>query len=320
MTTPSYTHARIAYAGLDLLHMTRLRVACSLLMSDRLEAELHPWPAAGVRVLVAGMDDAAGLVAIDAGARSGVAIVRIARTPGHAPGILQHGATVRELFDQLRAILIEEALPSGNTPIAPSGGGRLLDMASGADGDVAVLALQGMRVAVDRSCGTLYPAHGVGAAALAASATQTGWRVDWRTRQAFDVDRANFAAAKPLESVVWQIAVTARSPVGDFPRMRRIGLSAWPDVETGVLPDVWLLPMSCLLQRAWSCVALAQACGLPVVEIERIFAAMHHSGLASTATVGVSGRAEDVPVPAAERGFLTRVARRFGLHFGGNRG
>lgn len=319
MTTSSYTHARIACAGLDLLHTTRLRVACSLLMSERVQAELQPWPATGVRVLVASMDDAAGLSALGEGAGTGVAIVRIARMPGHAPGVLQHGATVRELFDQLRAILVEEAPPSGNAPIASSGSGRLLDMATGADGDVAVLALQGMRVALDRSRGTLHTPYGVDAAALAASATQAGWRVDWRTRQAFNADRASFGAAMPLESVVWQIAVTSASPVGDFPRMRRIGLSAWPDIEIGSLPDAWLLPLSCLLQQAWPCVALAQACGMPVVEIERIFAAMHHSGLASTTTAAMSVAGTRVPVPMSASGFLMRVARRFGLHFGGHR-
>ena len=56
MTAPRYQHARIAAAGLDLLHMTRLKVACSLLMAERVHAQLSAWPGAGIRLLVAGVD------------------------------------------------------------------------------------------------------------------------------------------------------------------------------------------------------------------------------------------------------------------------
>ena len=119
---------------------------------------------------------------------------------------------------------------------------------------------------------------------------------------------------------MWRAASRSAHPVGGRPADGVLGLKGWPAVDAAVLPGGWILALGCLLQRPWSSVALAEACGLPEAETARIFAAVHHSGLAHIAPAPVTRRAPAPETGPASAGLLARVARRFGLHFGGSRG
>lgn len=332
MTAPRYQHARIAAAGLDLLHMTRLKVACSLLMAERVHAELRDWPGTGIRLLVAGVDSAQGAAAAEQGRETGVAVLTIARERrGDLQG-LHHGATVKDMFDQLLRLLGDEApvlatvaaaLPSPRSPDRTpldARTPRLLDHVATTAGIVTLLECGELRVAVDRDRGLLHLPPGGGETALVEACERTDWRVEHIARTAFDPRRAGVPTLAPLEPFVWRAASRSAHPVGGRPADGVLGLKGWPAVDAAVLPGGWILALGCLLQRPWSSVALAEACGLPEAETARIFAAVHHSGLAHIAPAPVTRRAPAPEAGPASAGLLARVARRFGLHFGGSRG
>lgn len=332
MTAPRYQHARIAAAGLDLLHMTRLKVACSLLMAERVHAELRDWPGTGIRLLVAGVDSAQGAAAAEQGRETGVAVLTIARERrGDLQG-LHHGATVKDMFDQLLRLLGDEApvlatvaaaLPSPRSPDRTpldARTPRLLDHVATTAGIVTLLECGELRVAVDRDRGLLHLPPGGGETALVEACERTDWRVEHIARTAFDPRRAGVPTLAPLEPFVWRAASRSAHPIGGRPADGVLGLKGWPAVDAAVLPGGWILALGCLLQRPWSSVALAEACGLPEAETARIFAAVHHSGLAHIAPAQVTRRAPAPETGPASAGLLARVARRFGLHFGGSRG
>lgn len=338
MTSPRYQHASIAAAGLDLLHMTRLKVACSLLMAERVHAELHDWPGADIRLLVAGVDTAPGAAAAAEGRDTGVAVLSIARNGHGNVDVLHHGATVKDMFDRLLRLLADDApvvattaAPLPQRPSSPDASERsqpvprarrLLDQVATASGIVTMLECGDLRLAIDRDRGVLHLPDDGADVALVQACERTDWRVEHVARAAFDPMRAGLPAVAPLETFVWQAASQSADPVGERPVADVLGLKGWPAVDADLLPAGWILPLACLLQRPWSSRALAETCGLAETEMARIFAAVHHSGLAH---VGESRTSRVTPVPAPDRspasaGLLARVARRFGLHFGGSRG
>ncbi len=330
MTAPRYQHARIAAAGLDLLHMTRLKVACSLLMAERVHAELGDWPGADIRLLVAGVDSAQGAAAAAQGRETGMAVLTIARERRGDPQSLHHGATVKDMFDQLLRLLGDEAPVLATVAAVPSPRPadrtqpdarppRPLDHVATTAGIVTVLECGALRVAVDRDRGLLHLPPG-GEAVLIDACERTDWRVEHIARAAFDPRRAGVPTRAPLEPFVWRAASRSAHPVGGRPADGVLGLKGWPAIDATVLPGGWILALGCLLQRPWSSVALAEACGLPEAETARIFAAVHHSGLAHIAPAPVTRRAPAPETGPASAGLLARVARRFGLHFGGSRG
>ena len=337
MTTPRFRHASIAAAGLDVLHMTRLKVACSLLMAERVHAELRDWPGPDVHLLVAGTDDPHGIAAAEQGRQADITVLRIARDVGASGSALRHGATVKDLFDRLHALLTEgpprEApvpirirVPPSSEPVvaayAVASLPTALDLATDTAGTIAVLEHAGLRVAIDRRRGLLHLASAGDLDTLIATCAQPGWRMQAMADAAFEDRRAAFPCTRALETFVWRAAIALDVEVGDAPRTTAIGLKGWPIVESDTLPAHWLLPLTCLLHREWSSAALAQACGLPDAELARIFAAIHHSGLAQPAERRIA-RAPARAVAAADlpsAGFLARVARRFGMQFGGHRG
>ncbi|MDC7805908.1 hypothetical protein PQS31_03610 [Luteimonas sp BLCC-B24] len=335
MTSPRYQHASIAAAGLDLLHMTRLKVACSLLMAERVHAQLSAWPGAGIRLLVAGVDTDEGARAALQGRETGVTVLPIARGVHADADILRHGATVKELFDRLLLLLGDEAMPhepaAAPPPLAtvtrveaarPPHARRLLDCVAATPGTVTLLESADLRLAIDRGRGVVHLARAEDASALIAACGRVGWRVEQRARTAFDPVAEGLPAATPLETVVWQAAAAGAEPVGEYPDGAGLGLSGWPTLDAASFPVTWLLPVACLLQRPWSAAALAEACGAADSDIARLFAAVHHSGLAVAGPTRTSpATPAPPPVHSPQTGsLLARVARRFGLQFGGSRG
>ena len=103
-------------------------------------------------------------------------------------------------------------------------------------------------------------------------------------------------------------------PIADVAPERALRLRAWPLLSANALPAHWLLPLSCLLERAWALPQLAQATATPALELERLYAAVLASGLADGAETAAASprRAPDAQAP----GLLRRLARRFGLNLG----
>lgn len=313
MSTPVYIRATIASAGLDLLHATRLKVACSLLMAEKVDAALADWPHPGAGVLVTSLDTPWGVSAAAEAQAGGVRVLALSRDAS-GNGQLRHGATVREIFERLLALLVDAPQADPDALAA----GTLVERLVREPGVVSLLRQGDIRVAVDAGSGDLYPAHGLDPARLLRASVDGGWDVATVARAEFDAAREAYGDATGLEAFVWRAAVASTAPVGAVTSLRPMALSGWPAIDACAVPAHWLLPLACMMRAPWQASALAQACDLPIDEITRIMAAVQHSGLRDNARSTRDARVH-TPVKRSTDGVLRRLARRFGMHFGGAR-
>ncbi len=313
MNTPLTSRQQLAIAGLDLVSSTRLKVACSLLMADRLDISVVDWRTAPTAALVAHDGSDEGQQAIAAARARGLPWLAISRHPG--AGDLAHGASVRDIVDAVRRLLVSphpapdvEATPSPALP--PFLEAIRLDR----DGPDRLLLENGLlRLVADRTAGRLHLLRRMPLSQVIAAANAAYWRVtpitaeQWQTTHAPEV-----AEAWPLE-VVWWRAARQLDPTLLQADDGRLGLSAWPDLEPASADPQWLPVLAHLQRRDWSPAALAAATGIPRAIVEQVAALVRLSGLARRA-----GSAPAAPAPrqafAPEqmRSFL-RVAKRFGL-------
>ncbi len=325
MTSTRFRHATVAAAGLDILHMTRLKVACSLLMAERVNVDLATWPDAEASLLVVGSEDPQGRVAFEHGRRVGVPVLRIARDTGGDDAVLAHGVTVRELFERLRASLAGDVADGAEVADAPTvdvhSARTMLDQVPFAADVVAILELDARRIAIDRHRGIVHAPTGDTLDAVAEACHRPDWTMTTIARAEFVTRRAAFPVSRSLESWVWDTSIRHALAIGDVSRREPIVLRGWPVPDVETLPVHWLLPVACLLHRPWSLDALAHACGLSPDETARIFAAARHSGLVRTPEPDVLSQAQVKPRSLLPpRGAFARLARRFGLMFGEQRG
>ncbi|WP_159744377.1 hypothetical protein [Luteimonas cellulosilyticus] len=208
-------------------------------------------------------------------------------------------------------------------PVAAPVEATLFDHLAARDASM-LLERDGVRVAIDPRAGLLYPPTTDDApSVLARAGAQPGWQPVAMLSGTFDPAALGLGAGVPLDAFVWRAAIASGPALTRVPAAQRLALRAWPDVDVATLPLPWLLPIACLLQHSWTRQSLARATGLGLEDATRILAAAKCSGLAvidtrPVAPVAVPRPAEIAAAPA--RGFLARVARRFGMQFGGSRG
>ncbi len=317
MNTPLTSRLRVAIAGLDLVSATRLKVACSLLMADRLEIQLDDWGSAPAAALVAHDGHDEGLRAIAAARADGTPWLAISRQPG--AGDLAHGASVRDIADALRTLLLSPRATPGvlatpAPPLPPFLDAIRLDR-TGAD---HVLLENGLlRLVVDRPNGRLHLLRRATLAQVLAAANVAYWRVtplaadEWQTAHAPEV-----VDAWPLE-VVWWRAAKHIDPALLGTDIDMVGLSAWPDLEPDSTDPQWLPVLAHLQRRDWTPTALASATGIPHAVVEQVAALVRLSGLARRAGSAPATRpGRQAFAPEQMRSFL-RIAKRFGLRLMG---
>lgn len=317
MTRLPPTRVRIAVAGLDLLSSTRVKVACSLLMAERLEIELAEWDNTPVAALVAHDAQLAGRSAIAAAERQGLPLLVISRQRGiGAAPWLSHGATVREIADALRQTLQQSAASPART--ANDGGVRLPPLLERLRLDrphpAPVLMENGLlRVVVDTRSGMLHMLRRMPLEQLLDSAAESSWYAtelvlaEWETRYRPDV-----TVSHVIESLWWQLAARGQCALPGHAE-GAIGLSAWPDLDPATADPQWLLVLAHLQQRTWLPGALSTATGMPLDTVRRVMSVLRFSGLSVDEVGAARARSRvQAPSPAQARSFL-RVAKRFGM-------
>ncbi|TBW99007.1 hypothetical protein [Xanthomonas citri] len=298
MTTPIHA-MRVATAGLDLLHTTRLKLACSLLLAERIDVQLGQWPQHAADVVVLGLDSADGLAAWQALQGQPVRVLVVSRTP-MAGAWIKHGATVRELNEHMRLLL---SSPHA-TPVAEPA--LLLRHCRGEFGAGAVTLQHGqLHVRVDPSNGCVQLPAGVALAEVIAALDRSGWHV------VPDLAATALPQRISFEALFFALPEHLRQALPAVEPGHALQLHQWPELTAETSSPAQLLAIAHLHARPWRLQALANACKLPLQTVECLFAAALASGLAQTA---------EIPVPATQRRpeggntrFFSWVARRFGL-------
>ncbi|MBV6884812.1 hypothetical protein [Xanthomonas euvesicatoria] len=298
MTTP-INAMRVATAGLDLLHTTRLKLACSLLLADRIDVQLGQWPQHAADVVVLGLDSADGLAAWHALQGQPVRVLVVSRTPV-AGAWIKHGATVRELNEHMRLLL---SSPHA-TPVAEPA--LLLRHCRGEFGaGAATLQHAQLQVRVDPGNGCVQLPAGVALAQVIAALDRSGWHV------VPDLAATALPQRISFEALFFALPEHLRQALPAVEPGHALQLRQWPELTAETSSPAQLLAIAHLHARPWRPQALANACKLPLQTVECLFAAALASGLAQTA---------EIPVPATQRRtdggntrFFSWVARRFGL-------
>ncbi|CAD2250098.1 hypothetical protein [Xanthomonas arboricola] len=298
MTSPIHT-MRVATAGLDLLHTTRLKLACSLLLAERIDVQLGQWPQHAAEVVVLGLESPDGLAAWQALQGQPVRVLVVSRTPVGGAW-LKHGATVRELNEQMRLLLSSSAHAQVAEPAL------LVRHCRGEFGTAAVLLRNGhLQVRVDPANSCVQLPAGIALTELLAALDRPGWQVAPDTADSALSQRISF------EALYFALPEHLRPALPAVEPSHALRLRQWPELSAETSSPAQLLAIAHLHARPWRPQALANACKLPLQTVECLFAAALASGLAQTA---------EIPVPATQprpdssnSRFFSWVARRFGL-------
>ncbi|QDS17710.1 hypothetical protein [Xanthomonas arboricola] len=298
MTSPIHT-MRVATAGLDLLHTTRLKLACSLLLAERIDVQLGQWPQHAAEVVVLGLESPDGLAAWQALQGQPVRVLVVSRTQVGGAW-LKHGATVRELNEQMRLLLSS----SDHAQVAEPA--LLVRHCRGEFGTAAVLLRNGhLQVRVDPADSCVQLPAGIALTELLAALDRPGWQVAPDTAGSALSQRISF------EALYFALPEHLRPALPAVEPSHALRLRQWPELSAETSSPAQLLAIAHLHARPWRPQALANACKLPLQTVECLFAAALASGLAQTA---------EIPVPATQprpdssnSRFFSWVARRFGL-------
>lgn len=314
MNTP-IRHFRVAHAGLDLLHGTRLKLACSLLLAERMDIRLQPWNGEQADLLVVGGDPSAMAVLQQQARTQGVATLRIVRGATAAPGVLPHGASVRDINQELAGLLgaVGEAPDAAEQP-APAGMPLLLRaMQSPATASLYLLQRGATRVVVDTATRSLALPTGASLSEIVPLLDDLAWS---STPLDADTFQHQYVYLLPrrhsFEALYFCIARHRPALLPPVAEHATLKLRHWPDLQADDVPGTWLLAIACLHARPWQPAALAAACQIPRHTVQSLFCAAVASGLAlnQDAAVPRTQRRKD----ASDSRFFSWVARRFGLN------
>ena len=302
--------AVIGCQGLDVLHMMRLKVASSLLMAEYIQAEVQEWDSQPVDLLVASVDDGKGQMLLHEARSRGLPVLAVTRRTVSGlsmPGVA-HGASVRDIYQQLRLALL--ASDDGGQRFAPR---TLFRSLADANGKPCLLHMGLVKVVVDAGAGQVSLLRDIPYENCLKAATETGWTLslldgEVGLREAL----TDAVGSHAFEDFCWRAAVLASEPLLPQDTEGQYRLRGWPEVETGQLPVAWLLPMAALMIRPWQPARLALATSTPLDDIARIMAAAACTGLLDSGA-GEAGPARMTGGKLS--GFFSRIAKRFGLDF-----
>ena len=314
MNTP-IRHFRVAHAGLDLLHATRLKLACSLLLAERMDIHLQPWNGEQAELLVVGGDPSAMAVLQQQARTQGVATLRIVRGATAATGVLPHGASVRDINQELAALLggTAEVADQALGRATPQGTPLLLRAMQSAD-DASLYLLQrgATRVVVDTATRSLALPVGASLSEIVPLLDDLTWSSTPLDMETFQHQYVYLLPRRhSFEALYFCIARHRPQLLPAVAAGTSMQLLHWPDLDHRDVPASWLLPIARLHAASWTSTALAAASGLPHDTVQFLFSAAASSGLAKHQENAVPPSAR--PAGLRDSRFLTWVARRFGL-------
>jgi hypothetical protein len=302
--------AVIGCQGLDVLHVMRLKVASSLLMAEYIQADVQEWNQQKVDLLVASADDSRGQELLREADRKGLPVLAVTRnvlSSLSVPGVA-YGASVREIFQQLRQLLL--AADSSGERFRPRTLFRSLEEARGKP---CLLHMGLVKVVVDADQTQVTLLRDIPYENCLRAAAEAGW-----TLSLLDGDTtleqcmSDAVGQHPFEDFCWRAAALNSEPLLPVDLQGHCRLRGWPEVETGKLPMQWLLPMAAMMIRPWRPDELAQATGTSLDDVARIMGAAACTHLLDTSSAPVA-----TPRGSGNKvsGFFSRIAKRFGLNF-----
>lgn len=308
----------IAVAGLDLLPATRLKVACSLLMAERMDVGVVAWNDTQPDLLVADSTSTEGQQAIRRARDLRMPVMTFSRGQSVPSATsLPHAASVRDIALALKTMLSADASETGPEPAVAHGLLERLRLDAPAR-DIVLMELGLLRVVVDGPRGRLHMLRRMPIEELVANLADAHWACtplserEWKHGYRPDV-----TSTHSIESLWWRVATHQDIELPQLPELPT-QLRAWPDLDASHTPSDWLPALACLLVNAWPVDELAVAAGLSLETARRLVSITQLSGLADTSAHARQRDLRRVPADVSG-GTLLRIARRFGLKLFGSK-
>ncbi|HEX7815204.1 hypothetical protein [Dyella sp.] len=316
---PQHSLITVAIAGLGMLSETRLRVACSLLMAERMRVDVVNWGAAQAHILVADHHSAEGNQAIESAHRLKLPTLALGRTRVASLMTLSPSATVKDIAEALKQLIQRlgadtSAMPEVNLP--PLLEALRLDRPN--DGGLYLYELGLIRMVVDYERRYLHMLRRVAFDHLLRDLDNAYWHstpldAHWLAQHRMDV-HASFS----IESVWWQLLAMPHIQLPIEWLGNAVQLNAWPDLDTLAVDPSTIQALTHLMHGSWQAQALVEATGIDGARAGRILAIAQASGLADQVTMIQTVKPASGASPGI-KGAILKIAKRFGLQLRGLR-
>lgn len=312
MNTPIRS-IRIAATGLDLVHQTRLKLACSMLLAERMDVSVGGIEDDQAQLLVVASDhpDAASALALARARR--LPTLTLSRHPDtRIDNQLAHGATVAQLNEKLSRLLTL----AGQDQLAPSGVPLLLQLANHdplATDQLHKLQRGALMVVLDTRNGSIALPAQLSLKELIEQLDDSTWSADVLERDDFQHQYTyRLPQQQSLESLLFAVARLRPQLLPATDISQPVQLRHWPDLDSQLIPNNWLMAIALLHAQPCSPAALATTCNLSPASVHALLAAAQASGLIQSQPANPPPRATPASNGQNSR-FFSWVARRFGL-------
>ncbi len=302
----------IATAGLGVLPETRLKVACTLLMADRMQVDVVAWGASEANILVADNASLEGSLAIDSARQLKLPTLTLGRTPSSLLPTLSPTATVKDIAAELKSLIRSLVGESGHAPrLSPLLEQLRLDHPAGG---LQLMELGLVRLLVNRDSGVVHMLRRVPLEDLLHEAGNPYWHSTAVTPEWAEQHRSDVHASHSIESIWWRLLELSQIDLAQTSaREAPVRLAAWPELDAQVIDPQWLTALAYLMHESWHADALAELSGIDAGMIRRLLHVVVASGLASQAPQVAQAKPATSNAAAALTGSILKVAKRFGL-------
>ena len=312
MNTPIRS-IRIAASGLNLVHQTRLKLACSMLLAERMDVSVGSIEDDQAQLLVVASDHPEATAALALARARRLPTLTVSRhADTRVDNQLAHGATVAQLNEKLSRLLTL----TGQDQLAPAGVPLLLQLANHdqlGTGQLHKLQRGALMLVLDtRNSSIALPAQ-LSLKELIEQLDDSTWSADALDRIDFQHQYTyRLPQRQSLESLFFAVARLRPQLLPATDLDEPVQLRHWPDLDSQLIPGNWLMAIALLHAQPCSSTALAATCSLSPASVTALLAAATAGGLVQQQAASPTSRAK-----AADNGqnsrFFSWVARRFGL-------
>lgn len=312
MNTPIRS-LRIAAFGLDLVHQTRLKLACSMLLAERMDVSVSSIEDEQTQLLVVATDHpqaASALAQARARRLPTLTVSRHAET--RINNQLAHGATVAQLNEKLSRLLTL----AGQDQLAPTGVPLLLQLASNDQlpaNKLHKLQRGALMLVLDTSNDSIALPAQLCLKEMIEQLDDSTWSADIIEREDFQHQYTyRLPQRQSLESLFFAVACLRPQLLPATDISEPVQLRHWPDLDSQLVPGNWLMAIALLHAQPCSPAVLATTCMLSPASVNALLAAATAGGLVQQQAAIPPARAKPAGSGQHSR-FFSWVARRFGL-------
>ena len=301
----------VAMLGLDLLDQTRIRLACSLLLAEKMSISFVD-ENENPDLCIFGLDNSEGMDKWKKNKVKSHSVILVSRHyQGGAPW-LPHGTTVNEFRKLIHQAILSKRDGRNSRQNDEIAYPLLLnEILNPSLATTKLFRLRTTECLIDTKSRRIYLAHNVEIIDFIGIIRATGW-VSIAIDDS-DLDRLSttFPRCISFESIVFGLSGAECLHISKVNKEQYVTLKLWPELIPETISSAQLLAIARLHARSWKPQHLAEASNLSLTTTLGLLSAALECGLL-VVDKNPPDEQNVIPVPQ-NTGFLVWVARRFGL-------